>query len=305
MTKLPNFFLAGAPKAGTTALYNYLGQHPDIYMSPVKEPNFFAEELRLENFSDHFRELAEARVPARGPIPEWEDYVKLFQGAKDEKAIGEASVSYFWSKAAPRAISTQMVSAKILVILRNPVERAVSQFSHMSSFAEIPLSVSKYLDRAMESRDTRIGEYYPCLNYGLYGEQLKRYRSFFDPDRIQIHLYEDFRREPQRVLREIFGFLGVDPEFVPDLSVRHMESAVPRSYFLKNALERTGIREALRGKLPPEVRRYVRKATLRPREALTMTPDDHARLADFYREDIGNLSGLLGRDLSSWLSRKP
>jgi hypothetical protein len=301
MTKLPNFFLAGAPKAGTTALYQYLGQHPDIYMSPVKEPNFFAEELRLENFSDHFRKLSEARVPARGPISEWADYVKLFEGARDEKAIGEASVSYFWSKNAPQVISTQIVDAKIMVVLRNPVERAMSQFSHVSSFAKTSLSFSKYLDRALESRDTRISEYYPSLNYGLYGEQMKRYRAFFDADRIQVHLYEDFRREPQRVLREIFGFLGVDPEFEPDLSVRHMESTVPRSYFLKNALERLGIREALRGKLPPEVRRYVRKATLQPREALTMTPADRARLLDFYREDIGVLSELLGRDLSSWL----
>ena len=305
MTKLPNFFLAGAPKAGTTALYNYLGQHPEIYMSPVKEPNFFAEELRLANFSEHFRKLAESREPARGPVSEWSDYVGLFEDARDEKAIGEASVSYFWSRTAPRVISTKIASAKILVILRNPVERAMSQFSHMLSFAEKPILFAEYLDRAMGSTDTRISEYYPCLNYGLYGEQVKRYREFFDTERIQIHLYEDFRAEPRQVLREIFRFLEVDPEFGPDLSDRHMESAVPRSYFLKNALNRLGIREALRGKLPPEVRRYVRKATQHPREALTMTPEDHARLVGFYRDDIGNLSELLGRDLSSWLSDKP
>ncbi len=154
----------------------------------------------------------------------------------------------------------------------------------------------------MRPQDTRISEYYPSLNYGLYGEQLKRYRTFFDADRIQVHLHEDFRQEPARVLREIFGFLEVDPAFEPDLSVRHMESAVPRSYFLKNALDRSGIREALRGKLSPDVRRYVRKAMLRPREAITMTPADHARLVDFYREDIGNLSELLGRDLSCWMA---
>jgi len=302
MTKFPNFFLAGAPKAGTTALYNYLGQHPEIYMSPVKEPNFFAEELRLANFSDHFRKLAEARVPTRGPVSEWADYLKLFEGARDEKAIGEASVSYFWEKNAPRAISTKIVMAKILVILRNPVERALSQFSHMASFAEKPMRFSEYLDRAMESRDTRISEFYPCLNYGLYGEQLERYRAFFDADRIRIHLYEDFRNEPKHVLQKIFRFLEVDPNFEPDLSARHMESAVPRSYFLKKALDRLGIRETLRGRLPPEIRRYVRKATLRPREELTMTPDDHARLVDFYREDIGKLSEMLQRDLSSWLA---
>ena len=301
MTKLPNFFLAGAPKAGTTALYNYMGQHPEIYMSPVKEPNFFAEELRLENFSDHFRKLAEAREPTRGPVSEWAEYVKLFGDVNDEKAIGEASVSYFWSKDAPRAISTTIAGAKILVILRNPVERAMSQFTHMLSFSEKPLDFAEYLDRAMRLTDTRISEYYPCLNYGFYGQQLKRYREFFDADRIQIHLYEDFRGEPKRVLQQIFRFLEVDPDFEPDLSVRHMESAVPRSYFLQNALDRSGIREALRGKLPPEVRRYVRQATQRPREELTMTPDERIRLIDFYREDVGNLSGLLGRDLSSWL----
>ncbi len=111
---LPNFFIVGAPKAGTTSLYHYLDQHPQIFMSPIKEPNYFATEIRPENFGDELQpqvaeDLRELREYLRGPMPkksfgglvsQWDDYLKLFQSAKTEKAIGEASVCYLWSKTA-------------------------------------------------------------------------------------------------------------------------------------------------------------------------------------------------------------
>src|SRR5579864_1438595 len=118
MIRLPNFFIVGAPKAGTTSLYHYLDQHPQIYMSPVKEPNYFASEVRLEGFSEEFREqavtdIAQLRKYLDGPISEkrfgglvaaWPDYLKLFKNVQGEQAIGEASVCYLWSESASRNI---------------------------------------------------------------------------------------------------------------------------------------------------------------------------------------------------------
>lgn len=227
--KVPNFFLVGAPKAGTTALYRYLDQHPEIYMSPIKEPNFLADEIRLENFTDRFRKMGEKRLTAQaeylsgpvaekfsgGPIQDWLDYLKLFQCARNEMAIGEASACYLWSETAPGNISARFPDAKILMILRNPIERALSQYAHMLTFAETRMTFREYMDAALRSTSTCIGELHPFLRFGLYFEQVKRYRAKFTADRIQIHFYEDFSRDPLSVLREIFRFLSVNPDFAP------------------------------------------------------------------------------------------
>ena len=303
---MPNFFLVGAPKAGTTALYRYLDQHPAIYMSPIKEPNFFADELRLDNFTPQFRKQADSRLPAQqeylrgsvsgklsgGPIPEWTDYLKLFQNVHREIAIGEASVCYLWSKSAPKNIASRFPDAKILMVLRNPIERAFTQYAHMLTFASARITFREYMGAATQSTSTLIGELYPFLNFGLYYEQVKRYQSIFDAAQIQIHFYEDFHQDPQTTLRAIFQFLSVDPDFKPDFATRHMEARVPVSFFMKNALKRLGIR------LPKSVRRQF----YQPRSTLALTPADRARLIDYYRDDITNLSQLLHRDLTPWLN---
>jgi hypothetical protein len=313
--KLPNFFLVGAPKAGTTALYRYLDQHPEIYMSPIKEPNFLADEFRLENFTDRFRKMGELRLAAQteylrgpvsekfsgGPISDWADYLKLFQSVRGETAIGEASACYLWSETAPGNISARFPEAKILMILRNPIERALSQYAHMLSFAETRITFREYMDAALHSTSTHIGELYPFLRFGRYYEQVKRYQSSFAADRIQIHFYEDFSRDPQSVLRSIFRFLSVDPDFVPDLSNRHMEAAVPRFFVAKNALKRLGVWDALRGRLPAGTRSHLKKAAFQPRNAITLEPADRTSLVEYYCDDVNNLSRLLHRDLSAWL----
>ncbi|HWF07044.1 MAG TPA: sulfotransferase [Bryobacteraceae bacterium] len=307
----PNFFLVGAPKAGTTALYRYLDQHPAIYMSPIKEPHFFADEVRLENFADDFRGMAEARLPALreylagevrekfsgGPIADWADYLKLFQCVRGETAIGEASVCCLWSETAARNIHAQFPHAKILMMLRNPVERAFSQYAHMLTFAAAPVSFADHMDAALRSTSTQMSELYPFLRFGLYAAQIERYFALFDRGQVNIHFYEDFCRAPLDVMQSIFAFLGVDAAFRPDLGHRHMEAKVPRSFWLKNALKKTGMWDVARS-AAPEV---LRRAAFKKRNAIRMTADDCARLANYYREDIGKLSVLLGRDLSDWL----
>jgi hypothetical protein len=141
-THLPNFFLVGAPKTGTTSLYHYLKQHPDIYLSAVKEPCFFASEMRPDNFSQEFAtsiRLSSQNLlkyldgPMSGPNPggiitDWSHYLELFKNVSTETAIGEASVCYLWSATAAGNIHARIPHAKIVVILRDPVERAFSQY---------------------------------------------------------------------------------------------------------------------------------------------------------------------------------
>ena len=137
---MPNFFIVGAPKAGTTSLYHYLDQHPDVYMSPVKEPCHFSEEIRLQNFSQEMLPgvkptCAPSRSTLRGPMTEkrfggvgmeWDDYLRLFENVKGEAAIGEASALDLGSKTAARNIQLRVPNARILMVLREPVGRAFS-----------------------------------------------------------------------------------------------------------------------------------------------------------------------------------
>src|SRR5579872_6439243 len=138
MSRLPNFFIAGAPKAGTTSLYHYLSQHPQVYMSPLKEPNYFAAEIREDNCDPVVRRrlYGEQRAlrrfldgPMLGPhfsgiVSEWEDYLRLFANATTERAVGEASVGYLRSPTAPSRIAEKIPEAKIIVMLRDPADRA-------------------------------------------------------------------------------------------------------------------------------------------------------------------------------------
>ena len=198
---LPNFFLVGAAKAGTTSLFRYLDQHPDIYMSPIKEPNYFADEVRVENFAPEFQErLLRWREDLRvylegsrqerftsGPVSDWNDYLRLFEPARDERAVGEASPSYLWSKTAARNIAVRCPGAKILIILRNPVERAFAQHLHTLSVISTPMTFREHIDAALRCREPKIGELYPFLEFGLYADQVERYLSRFY---VRIFLYE-------------------------------------------------------------------------------------------------------------------
>ena len=157
----PNFFVVGAPKAGTTSLYHYLRQHPDIYMSPIKEPRFFSLEARPMNFEPSYqmraiRQAEEVHEYLQGPmvgkcpsgiVYEWPDYLRLFAAATTERAVGEASASYLWSKTAASAIASRIPRARILMVLRSPAERAFSQYMNAVSdgLTLIPIIPGKYV----------------------------------------------------------------------------------------------------------------------------------------------------------------
>jgi hypothetical protein len=272
---LPNFFIAGAPKSGTTSLYHYLDQHPEIYMSPVKEPNYFASEIRMEHFSEGLRPRAEQDVaplraylagPLRekrfgGLITEWSDYLKLFRDAAGRKAIGEASVCYLWSESAARNIRRSIPDARVILVLRNPVEMVFSMYLHSVRSLGKRHTFREAIALGLEQRAGKIDFFHPFLDMGLYHQQVKRYLETFPEEQIRIYLYQQYQAQPERMLADIFSFLRVDPAFSPNLSKRYLEAGVPD----------------------------------------LIDPADRAFLIEFYRDDISKLASLLKRDLSSWL----
>jgi hypothetical protein len=311
----PNFFIVGAPKAGTTSLYEYLAQHPDIYMSPLKETNYFAFELRLENFSPEDRprideetralqEYLQTDLRAKrfgGLVSSWEDYLKLFAGASGKVAVGEATPVYLWSESAARNIAQSIPHARIIISLRNPIERAFSQYLHMVNVGAISRSFREQIEADLRRKHRLIGPDFPFLEYGLYYEQLKRYQRLFPASQIHISLYEELQDSPQALVSRLHEFLGVDRARVPDVSKRHLESQVRRLIPFAALLKRWGAWPYLRGLLPRPLAARLPGLVRRPRAALAMRSEDRKFLIDYYRDDVNNLASLLNRDLTAWL----
>jgi hypothetical protein len=311
----PNFFIAGAPKCGTTSLYYQLGQHPQIYMSPIKEPCYFASELRIENFSEELqpqlrrqsealREYLSGPMTSRrfgGPVSKWEEYLLLFRKVRDETAIGEASVSYLWSQTAARNIAARIPDAKIILVLRNPVNRAFSQYLQAVSSGLARSSFREQIVRRTSSRSSKFGVLNPFLEFGAYTEQVKRFLEVFPRRNILIHIYEEMRGNPAKAMVETLRFLGVSPQWTPNCSARFMEPRVPRMIAAANILKRCGMWQQTARLIPESLRPVLRKAVHRPRASLTVAPEDRAWLKEYYREDILKLEHLLNRDLRSWL----
>jgi hypothetical protein len=316
--RLPNFFIVGAPKAGTTSLHAYLAQHPRIYLSPLKETYYFSSEFRLENFSDEVRPrlLSDARALEEylqgevrelrfgGLVSRWEDYLKLFRHVSDEIAIGEATPLYLWSQSAPGNIAALIPHARIVISLRNPVDRAYSHYLHMVASGAVRRSFREQIEASLRVADQRkIGPAWPFLEFGRYHEQISRYLSVFPRSQLHISLFEELQETPDLLITRLFTFLGVDPTCRVDLTRRHNEPSVHKlaaaTYFLK----KWRVWEPLRRLAPASTRSRLRSLLRRPAASLAMPPADRALLVDYYRDEVLKLSALINRDLSGWLSR--
>jgi hypothetical protein len=297
---LPNFLIIGAARSGTTALHRYLHQHPQIYMSPVKEPNFFAvvgSETGVAPPKEGMARRLTRRPLTVVRISDLDSYRALFQPVIDEVAIGEASPHYLITPGTPERIRHYVPDAKLIAILRNPVDRAYSAHSVRWLYGG--------QDRA------RFGQTIRDIYWGFYYTHLRRYFSIFGRAQIKIHLYEDFRADPAGVLQDIFQFLGVRDTFVPDLSVRYNVGGMPKNrlwhaFYLglgpAISVFKPVVPAAVRLGASELLNRLQRRAFTKPPP---LEPVARAELMGIYREDILKLQDLLQRDLSPWLKEQP
>ena len=304
----------GAPKAGTTSLYNYLDQHPGIFMSPLKEPNHFSTEVRPKYFAPQMqpqirREMQTLREYLDGPmqqkrfsgiVSQWDDYRRLFtNAAPHHTAIGEASVAYLWSKSAAKNIAARIPDAKILIVFRNPIDRAFSQYLHNVSEGAVGHSFRTHLHIALHRTSNQFSPSHPFLELGLYADQLQRFRDHFPAAQIGLWLYED--TSSPTFLSEVLDFLKVDPTFTPDTSRRHLEAYVPKALRLSHTLHKSGLWGTLRAATPPAIRKRIHSLIYRKQGTLQLQQPEREILTNYYRPDILKLQTMLQRDLSPWL----
>ena len=321
----PNFIIIGAAKGGTTALHNYLGQHPDIFVTRKKEPKFFTfygdgvqdPSIPDERFDEDGRRRYE--YTKAGSICDLESYHGLFDGVDGETAIGESSPMYMYCPESAQRIHDYDPTMKLIAILRNPVDRA---FSHYMQYS-IQVQGDEYLptfEKAIAAEPID----HPSMWYGLrhyvrlgfYHAQLQRYFDRFDPSQIQVHLYEDFKQNPQQVFGDIFRFLGVDDGFDVDTSTAHNVGAAPKNQLIHRSLgwvnavanaDNPAIK-TLKSSIPQPIYRGISATIQRvKKQNITEKPTScgaatRQQLLGLYGEDIRALQELIGRDLSHWLS---
>lgn len=285
---LPTFLIVGAAKAGTTALYHWLNQHPDIYMSRVKEPHFFSQ------LSPHFTGPGDDRF--NDPIvTSWEAYVDLFRAGRGKLLRGEASPSYLDRHAiAIPAIRERLGDVKIVILLREPVSRAFSEYLHLVRDGRETLSFRAALD-AEEDR-VRAG-WRPIWAHkarGRYAAAVAHYLDAFGRDNVGVWLHEDMRRDPERVFRDVLTFLGARPDFVPQYADVNI-GGVPRSRLVHDLLNRPNpVVAILRQMLPDRLRSVVRQRIDRLNlERVAISAEDRAYLEAYYAKDVAELKRLL------------
>lgn len=311
----PNFFIVGAPKAGTSSLYDYIGQHPEAYASIHKQPHFFDTDVDI---------IESQRIGGRKDAVE--EYLALYADAGPQhKAIGDGSVWYLHSQRAPQAIHAFSPDAKIIIMLRNPVDYMYS--SHADRVRWLHEDIVDFAEALAAEPDRAAGRRIPArcnkpcaLQYrrtACYSSFVERYLKEFGPDRVMVILFDDFVSDTQNVYRQVLRFLGLNESFVPDFTPVNKGTDYPKFYSFKRRLIALGIGRRLmsfwwkikvfsKAMLPAAVFYGVRDAigmlnktpARRP-----MDPELRAKLQEEFRSEIERLEAVIDRDLSGWCRR--
>lgn len=294
--KKPNFIIVGAPKAGTTSIANYLSQHPDIFISKEKEPFYFLPDILKETSkSDPMYESIEKKAHL-----DRESYYGLFEESNSEHKLGEATVHYLYhyKEVIPR-IKQELGDISIIIILRNPVERAFSNYKYQSRGQIV--SFEKALELEEERKLKGYNSFWFYKEVGLYYLPVKSYLENFS--NVKVCFFEDFKDHPVRFMQDLYQFLDVDNSFTPDITVQHNITMVPKNkllHFLFFVKHRLGIK-----KIFPKRMRAKMAESLFKKNNEKLSPDTYRKLQQFYKEDIVKLEELLGKDLSKWYKNTP
>lgn len=290
---LPNFIVIGAAKAGTTALYWYLAEHPAVFMSPVKETNYFAYGLDAKGGL-----LYGDPDVHRFPIKTFPEYEQLFGEAGGAEAIGEASPIYLECPQAATRIRERLPAVQLICSIRHPVDRAYSDY----------LMYLRRRGRLFDpSRELTADAHWALPNsrwmqVSRYHEQLARYFAAFPRNQIHVILFDDLKRHPAAVVQDVYQVIGVDPGFVPDFDTPHAIGGMPASRLLEGFFTTSAISSAIRPWVPKQATNWVKRLRKRNmREAPPLPAELKRTLTAHFQEDIRSTSQLIGRDLQHWL----
>lgn len=309
--KIPNFFIVGAAKAGTTSLYHYLNAHDEIYFSPIKEPNFFSTDIDTAEFTsvykknvDHIPESFFREKPQKNFqlsfIRDENKYLDLFRWADGESILGECSTSYLYSKEAARKIHEFNPGSKIIIILRNPVERTYSHYLMALRYGFTNLPFRKALEKDRNQNNKGWGKSELFIELSMYYEQISRYLKVFDENQVKIALFDDFKNDPLKLLNTFCHFLGVE-EFNSVDDKKYNTALLPRSKNLNKLMVNSGIKNRISNLVNERAKEKLKKMFFQEHYVPDLNSDDRQYLQELFHDDVEKTSKLIQRDLSHWL----
>jgi len=286
---MPNFFIVGAPKAGTTSLYRYLSEHPQVFMSKPKEVNFFScEEIEKQGlYYNSFK------------VHTIDEYERLFNNADGKKTVGEASVSYLFYPNTPLKIKNLIPNAKIIILLREPVERAYSHYLMDKRLGLVDLDFDEIVYKKKKHKFLDL-YYQQYIELGLYFEQVFRYLSTFGENQVKIYLFDDIKNNLPKVLEDLFGFLEIDANLKIDPNKKYNTFSMPKNNFIILLYSSNIIRKIFNTIIPVSMKENVMNIFFEKVKKPKMNLETIRHLKKFYKSDLMKLENLIKKDLSSW-----
>lgn len=297
-----NLFIVGAAKSGTTSLYNYLQQHPDVFLPRVKEPHFYSE-VESHNPEAYLN-------PEKGQfyhdkvIKEKEIYFSLYRESKSQKILADASPSYLFDELAPERIFINHPNSKIVILLRDPVQRAFSHYlMDIRHGHQVEEDFLKAIKKDLNALPKKWGVAHLYIELGFYFQQTKRYIDFFGKENVKIILYDDFVQKTEEVLIDLCDFIDINKEYISRINYRRIynEYATYSSSLSKYILKYKNRFNIFKTILPSSLINYLKERVIfKKKEKPRLLEEEKSYLYNIYKKDIEMTEKLINRDLGSW-----
>jgi hypothetical protein len=279
-----DFFLVGAPKAGTTSIYSYFKKNPGIFVPQVKEPHYFScPEVKNTYYKVNF-------------IDSKNEYESLFEGAKNTQKTGDFSTSYLYEQQAPYRIKETCPNANIIVMLRDPVERAISHYlmDVRDGYQERPLI------ECIRGQKEGVKLYYKeYVEKGMYYKQIKRFKSIFEEEKIGVWLFRELKKDTREVVREMFKFVGLKANYNIENFTRKNQYKKINSETVKKVLN-TRLAKNISSFIPSSIKKRAKRALISTDKPKLY--EARYKLSEIYRDEVNKVQKLIKKDISHWLS---
>ena len=283
-----DFFIVGAPKAGTTSLYHYLEEHPEIEMSSQKEPDYFSD-IPLQKQGMYY---------GKNRINTLDKYESLF-AQKEGVIYGEGSVSYLFYENVAEDIKKYNPNAKIIIMLRNPIDRAFSHYLMDYRLGLVSDSFEDIINKKSKYKNAHLF-YQQYIEVSEYAKQIQRYCNVFSTDNLLLIDYEDFKEDVAGTVGLVYDFLKVSTEFTADINTKHNTFTMPKNKGIRFIYSFVFLRKILTFIFPKSLVKNIKGLLFKADKKPELLEETRNQLKQFFSDDVRKLGGVLGKDYSKW-----
>ena len=284
-----DFFIVGAPKAGTTSLYHYLSEHPQVEMSSQKEPDYFSDKAIHQ----------QGMYYGKNRVNTLDKYESLFV-QKEGVVYGEGSVSYLFYDNVAEDIKKYNPNAKIIIMLRNPIERAFSHYLMDYRLGLVSDSFENIITKKSKHKNAHLF-YQQYIEVSKYATQIQRYLDFFEKDSILFIDYDDFKKNVSETVDLTYNFLNISAEFSADINTKYNTFTMPKNKVIRFIYSFVFLRKILTFLFPIYFVRNIRGFLFKVDEKPELLKETRSLLRKIFNDDIRKMEEVLGNDYSKWI----